>query len=61
MTARQFFELVTEMRKHQKEYYRTRSMSELSISRQIEKRVDSEIERVHAVLNMKPEEKRLFK
>lgn len=33
-------ELVTEMRKHQKAYFRTRSSEELRLSKEFEKKVD---------------------
>ena len=37
-------ELVTEMRKHQKAYFRTRSSEELRLSKEFEKKVDEFIE-----------------
>lgn len=37
-------ELVTEMRKHQKAYFRTRSSDELRLSKEFEKKVDDFIE-----------------
>ena len=37
-------ELVTDMRKHQKAYFRTRSSEELRLSKEFEKKVDDFIE-----------------
>lgn len=50
MDARQFFDLVSDMRAKQKEYFRTRSSSVLRESKALEKQVDDEIERVNAIL-----------
>lgn len=55
MDARQFFNLVSEMRNKQKEYFRTRTQSALKESKALEKRVDDEIERVGQVLKEKKE------
>lgn len=41
----ELLELVTEMRKHQKAYFRTRSSEELKLSKEFEKKVDEYIER----------------
>lgn len=43
MDARQFYNIVVKMRKAQRDYFRTRSLNE---SKQFEKLVDAEIERV---------------
>lgn len=40
----ELLELVTEMRKHQKAYFRTRSSEELKLSKEFEKKVDKFIE-----------------
>ena len=59
MTAKEFFDLVAEMREKQKEYFRTRSSSVLSYSKTLERRVDDEIKRVKQILTEK-QEQRLF-
>lgn len=59
MTAKEFFDLVAEMREKQKEYFRTRSSSVLSESKTLERRVDDEIKRVKQILTEK-QEQRLF-
>lgn len=46
MNARQFYLLVVKMRKAQREYFRTRAPHVLAESKQYEKEVDAEIERV---------------
>lgn len=56
MNARQFFDLVTEMRKWQKTYFAERENQEakryaLNKSKQFERAVDIEIERVTQILN----------
>lgn len=51
MDARSFFELVGEMRKAQKEYFRTRGRDALVASKTLETRVDAEIARVRKVLS----------
>lgn len=55
MDARQFFNLVSEMRNKQKEYFKTRTQSALKESKALEKRVDDEIARVEQVLKEKQE------
>lgn len=57
MTAKEFFDLVAEMREKQKEYFRTRSASALNESKTLEQRVDAEIWRVNQVLKEKSEPK----
>ena len=57
MDARQFFNLVSEMRNKQKEYFKTHTQSALKESRALEKRVDDEIARVTQVLKEKREPK----
>lgn len=51
MKAREFFDLVTNMRSAQKSYFRSRSKEDLQKSFALEKAVDNEIERVHKILN----------
>lgn len=55
MNAREFFTLVTRMRDKQKEYFRTRSVSVLQESKQLEKQVDDEIRRVNEIIHDNPE------
>ena len=55
MTAKDFFNLVSEMREKQKEYFRTRSLSVLSESKAVERRVDAEIMRVNQMMKEKQE------
>ena len=50
MNAKQFFDTVSRLRDKQKEYFRTRSSSALRESKQLEKQIDNEIERVKQVL-----------
>ena len=50
MTAREFFNLVREMREAQKSYFLTRSKDLLEQSKQLEREVDREISRVDAIL-----------
>lgn len=57
MTAKDFFDLVSEMREKQKEYFRTRSTSVLSESKTLERRVDAEIMRVNQMMKEKQEQK----
>ena len=56
MNARQFFDLVTEMRKWQKAYFAEREFNDakkyaLNKSKQLERAVDIEVERVTNILN----------
>lgn len=53
MTARDFFNLVREMREAQKGYLLTRSTDLLSKSKELEREVDREIARVDAILREK--------
>lgn len=46
MNAREFFDVVSQMREAQKSYFRTRSKSSLEKSKELEKKVDDEIRRV---------------
>ncbi|WP_289704931.1 hypothetical protein [Bacteroides acidifaciens] len=54
MNARQFFDRVAQLRKFQKEYFATRSKDALRQSIALEKEIDTEIERVQALLKDKP-------
>ena len=50
MNAKTFFDKVALMRKHQKEYYKTRSRTALQASKALETEIDKEIERVQKIL-----------
>lgn len=62
MDAKTFFQKVALMRKHQKEYFATRSHSALRNSKALEKEIDEEIERVNNILSKdtKPQQTTLF-
>ena len=47
----EFMQLVREMRKAQKEYFKTRDKDVLAKSKQLEKRVDSKIKKEEALAN----------
>lgn len=53
MTARDFFNLVREMREAQRSYFRTRSKDLLEKSKLLESEVDREIARVDTILDEK--------
>ena len=53
MNSRAFFDLVCRMRKAQKSYFKTRDRDALNLSKEIEKQVDEEINRVNRVLAKK--------
>lgn len=50
MTAREFFNLVREMREAQRSYFLTRSKDQLRKSKELESEVDREIARVDKLL-----------
>lgn len=50
MNAKAFFDLVSDMRKLQREYFATRDTCVLTASKRVEKQVDDEIERVNKIL-----------
>lgn len=50
MKAREFFDKVAQMRRMQKEYFKTRSSMALSKSKLLEKEIDEEIKRVEGIL-----------
>lgn len=60
MNAREFFDLVSEMRKAQKDYFKTRRTGSLNMSKQLEKQVDDEIRRVNDILKPQPKQGELF-
>ena len=53
MTPKEFFDKGVEMRRCQKEYCKNKRHIELRISKQIEREVDEEIERVQKILHDK--------
>lgn len=53
MDARQFFNLVSRLREAQKRYFKTRSSIDLQSSKQLEKEIDAEIERVNTIIQQK--------
>lgn len=50
MDAKTFFDKVSQLRKVQKEYFRTRSSRALTESKRLGKEIDGEIERVNKVM-----------
>lgn len=50
MDAKTFFDKVSQLRKAQKEYFRTRSGRALTESKRLEKEIDAEIECVNKVM-----------
>lgn len=50
MNAREFFYMVSQMRDAQKDYFKTRSQSDLRRARYLETEIDMEIRRVKEVL-----------
>lgn len=50
MTSREFFDKVAEMRRAQRDYFKTRDKDTLIRSKQLEKEVDDEIKRVTEIL-----------
>ena len=53
MNSRDFFDMVCHMRKAQKNYFKTRDRDALNMSKEIEKQVDEEINRVNGILAKK--------
>lgn len=61
MNARRFFDKVAEMRRLQKEYFKSRNHFALERSKAIEKEIDKEIKRVQDIeAANKPPEPNLF-
>ena len=56
MNSRDFFDMVCRMRKAQKNYFKTRDRDALNMSKEIEKQVDEEINRVNGILAKKKKE-----
>lgn len=53
MNSRYFFDMVCRMRKAQKNYFKTRDRDALNVSKEIEKQIDEEINRVNGILAKK--------
>ncbi len=51
MNAREFFDLVADLRSAQKLYFAERQKTVLMIAKDLESKVDAEIERVHGIIN----------
>lgn len=63
MKPREFFDLVCKMRAAQKEYFKTRRKSALSLSKHLESQVDAEISRVERLLGISaaiPQQRSIF-
>lgn len=60
MSPKEFFDKVCRMRKAQKEYFRTKSGRALNESKQLEREIDAEIERVEKVIEEKNNPKMEF-
>lgn len=58
MSPKEFFTIVVEMRQAQKNYFKTRNQGYLHLSKQFEKQIDAEIDRV---LKLKTEPELNFK
>lgn len=56
MNSREFFFLVAEMRRVQKEYFTTRNQMAFRHARSLEDQIDREIARVKAVINQREAE-----
>lgn len=57
MNARFFFDKVVEMRRLQKEYFKSRSLSILDKSKKIEREIDDEIKRVQTIESAKKQKR----
>lgn len=53
MDARAFFDLVSDMRKLQRDYFATGDKTVLVAAKRVEQTVDAEIERVNAILEQR--------
>lgn len=60
MTAQQFFERVTQLRKFQKAYFKNRDKESLQQSIALEKEIDAEIDRVQRILQKRQQTPNLF-
>lgn len=61
MTPREFFNLVSNMRDKQKQYFRTRDRAVLVESKKLERKVDDEIHRVDEILRQREQQKQQAK
>lgn len=52
MDNRTFFDKVSKMRYYQKQYFKYRRKSDLTLSKQFEAQIDEEIKRVNAILGI---------
>lgn len=53
MNAKAFFDLVSDMRKLQREYFATHDTCVLAAAKRVERTVDDEIERVNKILEQR--------
>ncbi len=60
MNAKEFFDTVAKMREAQKNYFKTRTSQYLTLSKKLEKEVDTEIDRVNNIINKQSPEATLF-
>lgn len=54
MNARQFYDLVVRMRQKQKDYFRSRTSTDLRLSKELERQVDAEIEHAQKLIGAPP-------
>ena len=54
MNPKQFFDRVSLMRMKQKEYFKTRSKVALQASKNLEREIDAEIDRVNRIIGINP-------
>jgi hypothetical protein len=59
MKPKEFFDLVSEMRQAQRQYFKFGIRTELNKAIRLEKQVDTEIERVNQLLTPKPDNKQM--
>jgi hypothetical protein len=59
MKPKEFFDLVSEMRQAQRQYFKFGTRTELNKAIRLEKQVDTEIERVNQLLNPMPDNKQM--
>lgn len=53
MNSKEFYDTVVKLREAQRSYFKTRSSIDLQRSKQLEKIIDSEIDRVSLLINKK--------
>ena len=59
MNAKEFYNAVVQMRKAQRDYFRTRSQRSLNESKYLEKLVDAEIKRVEQIQQQQADNQQL--